>query len=90
MTIAGRPPHPSGEAAAPSGEGVQGLSPPPPRERKKSFFPPVVGALLIAAGSSAFLPCSMYDVDVSVLLAAAVAVVGAGRRRLPAGTSGRS
>ena len=70
---------PSGEAAAPSGEVVQRSAPPPPRERKKSFFPPVVGALLIAAGFFGLLAVlDVYDVDVSVLLAAAVAVVGAG------------
>jgi phage shock protein PspC (stress-responsive transcriptional regulator) len=53
--------------------------PTPPRERRKSFFPPVAGALLLAAGFFGLLAVlDVYDVDVSVLLAASVAVVGAG------------
>ena len=53
--------------------------PPPRRERRKSFFPPVAGALLVAAGFFGLLSVlDVYDVDVSVLLAASVAVVGAG------------
>ena len=59
---------------------VTAVSPPPPRrERRKSFFPPVAGALLLVAGFFGLLDVlDVYDVDVSVLLAASVAVVGAG------------
>ena len=66
-------------AATRSGEAVA-TSPPPPRpERRRSFFPPVAGALLAAAGFFGLLAVlDVYDVDVPVLLAAAVAVVGAG------------
>ena len=69
-------------AAVRSGEAEDGAppAPPPPRpERRKSFFPPVAGALLVAAGFFGLLAVlDVYDVDVSVLLAASVAVVGAG------------
>jgi phage shock protein PspC (stress-responsive transcriptional regulator) len=62
-----------------AGEATEGSPPPPRRERKASFFPPVAGALLVAAGFFGLLAVlDVYDVDVSVLLAAAVAVVGAG------------
>jgi hypothetical protein len=64
--------------AAPSAA-VPAAPPAPPRERRKSFFPPVAGALLLAAGFFGLLAVlDVYDVDVSVLLAASVAVVGAG------------
>jgi phage shock protein PspC (stress-responsive transcriptional regulator) len=55
-------------------------SPPPaPRPpRRRSLFPPVAGALLVAAGFFGLLAVlDVYDVDVSVLLASAVVVVGA-------------
>jgi phage shock protein PspC (stress-responsive transcriptional regulator) len=66
-------------AVTQAGEAAVGAPPPPRRERKPSFFPPVAGALLIAAGFFGLLAVlDVYDVDVSVLLAAAVAVVGAG------------
>ena len=66
-------------AVTPAGAAAEGSPPPPRRERKASFFPPVAGALLIAAGFFGLLAVlDVYDVDVSVLLAAAVAVVGAG------------
>jgi phage shock protein PspC (stress-responsive transcriptional regulator) len=65
--------------AQPGGAAEEGAPPPPPRERRKSFFPPVAGALLIAAGFFGLLAVlDVFDVDVSVLLAASVAVVGAG------------
>jgi phage shock protein PspC (stress-responsive transcriptional regulator) len=52
---------------------------PPPRARKQSLFPPVAGALLVAAGFFGLLAVlDVYDVDVPVLLAAALVVVGAG------------
>jgi phage shock protein PspC (stress-responsive transcriptional regulator) len=66
-------------AVTQAGEVAEGSPPPPRRERKASFFPPVAGALLVAAGFFGLLAVlDVYDVDVSVLLAAAVAVVGAG------------
>ncbi|HET8651913.1 MAG TPA: PspC domain-containing protein [Gaiellaceae bacterium] len=53
--------------------------PSPRRPRKQSLFPPVAGALLVAAGFFGLLAVlDVYDVDVPVLLAAAVVVVGAG------------
>lgn len=60
--------------------GAPRSAPPPPRRpRRQSLFPPVAGALLVAAGFFGLLAVlDVYDVDVPVLLAAAVVVVGAG------------